>query len=88
MFNEKQIEDVKKEISDLRKKVLQESELCLDSEFKDLYQAEICVRMQHMIIQPNADLDKMGKLLKFAEEEGLNHLPSYLRLKSTFEIGH
>ena len=28
----------------------------------------------------------MGKLLKFAEEEGLDHLRTYSRLKSTFEI--
>ena len=39
IFNDKQIEDIKKEISELRRKVLLESELCLDTEFKELYQA-------------------------------------------------
>lgn len=41
-----------------------------------------------MIISTSTDLDKMGKLLKFAEEEGLDHLSTYMRLKSTFEVGH
>lgn len=40
--------------------------------------------MQKMIITSNAELDKMSKLLKFAEEEGLNHISTYRRLKSKF----
>lgn len=40
--------------------------------------------MQKMVITSNAELDKMNKVLKFAEEEGLNHLSAYRRLKSKF----
>ena len=64
--------------------MLVEAELCLDTELKDLYQAEICIRMQKMIISSQVDLDRMGKLLKFAQEEGLDHLNTYSRLKSTY----
>jgi len=67
---------------------LVEAEISLENELKELYHAEICVRMQKMVITSNAELDKMNKLLKFAEEEGLNHISTYRRLKSKFEVGN
>lgn len=44
--------------------------------------------MQMMIVSSHVELDKMNKLLKFAEEEGLQHMGIYRRLKSKFEVGN
>ena len=41
-----------------------------------------------MTLISNPELDKTGKLLKFAEEEGLTHLSVYKNLKAKFEVSH
>ena len=41
--------------------------------------------MRTSVLSPNIDLEKMNTLLKFAEEEALTHLETYISLKEKFE---
>lgn len=61
------------------------AELNLNTELVDLYHLEIQIRMKNALLTPNTDLEKIGFLLKVAEEENLTHDPMYITLKDRFE---
>jgi hypothetical protein len=65
--------------------VLMAAELNLKTELVDLYHLEILIRMKNALLTPNLELDKIGFLLKFAEEESLTHDNMYIVLKERFE---
>jgi hypothetical protein len=77
--------NARKEIDDLRKKVLFNSEIALTKELTQLYHCEIYNRIRSNFLSGNFDLEKNNKLLKFAEEEGINKTSTYLKLKEKFD---
>lgn len=60
------------------------AELNLKTELVDLYHLEIQIRMKNALLTPSTDLEKIGFLLKVAEEENLTHDPMYITLKDRF----
>lgn len=46
------------------------------------------MRMEKMLLSSTPQLDKMGKLLKFAQEEGITHLSTYKTLRAKFDVNH
>ncbi len=58
----------RKEIDEFRRKLLTVAELSLKTELVDLYHLEIMLRMKNALLTPNIELDKIGFLLKVAEE--------------------
>ena len=57
----------------------------LKSELVELYHLEIMLRMKNAILTPSMELEKIGFLLKVAEEENMTHDDMYLTLKERFE---
>lgn len=60
------------------------AELNLKTELVDLYHLEIQIRMKNALLSANTDLEKIGFLLKVAEEENLTHDAMYITLKERF----
>ena len=74
----------RKEMEDLRKKILMQAELNLKSELIDIYHLEIALRMKNALLTPNMELEKINKLLHFAEEENMIHDEMYIQLRERY----
>jgi hypothetical protein len=72
-------------MDELRRRLLNVAELNLKSELTELYHIEICNRMRTALLSPSLELEKINTLLKFAEEEGLTHVQTYISLKDRYE---
>ena len=75
----------RRQIDELRKKVLGQAELNLKTELTDLYHLQINLRMKNALLTPSLQLDKISFMLKLAEEQNLIHDSIYLSLKNRFE---